>query len=77
MDVHDTNQVTVEARDIGTFWTIRFDVIDDQGNLLAVDLYVQNFREETMKRHATALQEGADAIRELFKAKQKAGESEE
>lgn len=71
MNVHNTNQVSVEARDITTFWTIRLDVKDQYGNIFAVDLYVNDFDEETMKRHATALQAGADSIRELFKAKQK------
>jgi hypothetical protein len=69
MNMHNLETISVEARDITTFWTIRLDVKDKYGNIFAVDLYVDNFDEETMKRHATALQQGADKIRELFKAK--------
>ncbi len=71
MNLHHTGSIKVEARDIDSFWTIHIAAADKGGNVFEIDYYVEDFDEETMKAHATALQQGADSIRELFKKKGK------
>ena len=69
INVHDTEKLSVVARDIDYFWTLQVTGIDAADGGFVVDWYVNKFDADQMEAFALALEKGADGVRALAKAK--------
>ena len=75
MNVHRTKSIEVQARDIGSFWTLQFVAKDRDEGSFTVDVYAGDgygalrFDREEMQSFADALREGAASVEALIEKK--------